>query len=367
MIHLFNKVYLDLDDRISLEYDRAVFGRYGVGLTSSLEAVTQGVLMYAAKDFPEDFSSFISDVDAYTSKTGKRFVVYADLNNFKQFMVAWYKSIFPSASKEHLVQLVNLTVYKERIISNSQLQSNSPVGVDTILKSFTDIDKFIDASKVNSNDTKTIKKLGLNLSYEFMLADYFSGSEQHTSRLMKIVHMFLQRWFKETFTDNREMILMNLHNDSFQKTLGYDVAKIDITALNPLSQIAALKPYSDPSIWGADLNGNIGSYNQCEIEGISSTKADAMRKLLMKVYKEVEGIEVDQNIFSGFKFLDYAIAEKITQEEMNEILDFMVEHPFDTCFIPKFDFQNVNYVFLQFVLNAKRDGDTETLEAYKLL
>lgn len=367
MIHLFNKVYLELDDKLNLDFDRAVLGKNGVSLASGVELATKGILMYANKNFPEDFSGFISNIKDYTDKSNKKFIVYADSNNYKKFMVSWYKSIFPSANKEAIEELVHITVYKERILSNSQLQAGSSTDSDSILESFKDIGNYIDESTVNSSDTKAIKDMGLSLSYEFMLADYFSGSEKHTTRLKKIIHMFLQRWFVESFTDNREMILHNLYNDSFQKALGYNSANIDITDLNPLSQIESLKAYSDPTIWGTDLSGNISSYNQCRIEGISKTKADAMRKLLLKTYNEVEGMEIDQNIFDGFKFLDYAIKDKMTQAEMDEVVDFIVATPFDTCFIPKFDFENVNYTFLQFILNAKRDGATETLEAYRLM
>ena len=45
MLHLFNKIYLELDDKIELNYDRVVIGTCGVPLADRVADVTSGQLL----------------------------------------------------------------------------------------------------------------------------------------------------------------------------------------------------------------------------------------------------------------------------------------------------------------------------------
>jgi hypothetical protein len=57
----------------------------------------------------------------------------------------------------------------------------------------------------------------------------------------------------------------------------------------------------------------------------------------------------------------------MTQEELDSILDFLVSDPFDTCLVPRFDFQNVNFSLMLHILKLKKDGNTSELNKFKLL
>lgn len=78
-------------------------------------------------------------------------------------------------------------------------------------------------------------------------------------------------------------------------------------------------------------------------------------------------MEINRTMFSAFDYLEYAVKDSISNTEMNTILDFVVANPFDTCLIPKFDFQNVNFVLIQHIFNLKRDNSTEALTKFRLL
>ena len=365
MLHLFNKVYLELDDKIELNLDRAVIGPNGVVMANDLTGLTQGELVHYSTSFPTDFVNFITKLRAHGTSTGKKIVVYADKENYKKFIVTWFKTILPNLDETIFNKIIELTVFKERVISNTQLQTVSSLNMTQLWEGLGDFD--FDGVTVTDEERAYIKMLNLNLSYEYLLADHFSGSTNYTSKLNTTVHMFLKRWFKELFTDNREMVLMNLNNKSFQDGLGYTQSDVDFSATNPLSGITGLESYADDEIWDKTTDLSSGVYGICKLEGLSDTKIAGLRTLIKKVFADVEGMEINRTMFSILDYLELAAKETITDTEMNTVLDFVVANPFDTALVPKFDFQNVNYVMINHILNLKRDNDTASLTKFSLL
>ena len=365
MLHLFNKVYLELDDKIELNLDRVVIGRQGNAMAKDLTGLVQGELVLHSLTFPTDFVDLIETIKTHTDTTGKKLIVYADLANYRQFVVKWFKTILPNLDKTSFDKLIELTEFKERVITNTQLQSVSSVDMQQLWEGLGEFD--FNGITVTDEERTSIKNLGLNLSYEYLLADHFSGSTNYTSKLNTTVHMFLKRWFKELFTDNREMVLMNLNNKSFQDGLGYTQSDVDFSATNPLSGITGLESYADDEIWDKTTDLSSGVYGICKLEGLSDTKIAGLRTLIKKVFADVEGMEINRTMFSILDYLELAAKETITDTEMNTVLDFVVANPFDTALVPKFDFQNVNYVMINHILNLKRDNDTASLTKFSLL
>jgi hypothetical protein len=361
MLHLFNKAYLELDDKIELNIDRVVISEInGVPVADSLTRVVQGVLINYNKNLDNiSFVDLINQIHTHGQTSNKRIVVYCDKSNYIKFATKWLKTLLPNLDLNSFSKLIELTIYKERIISNSQMQSVVPVKQDTLWEGLGDVSSSFNSITVSNEDRQSIKNLNLKYSYEFVLADHFSGSSNYTSSLKTVVHLFLQRWFKELFKDNREMVLLNLLNKNFQTALNFTETNIDLTSSNPISGVSSLQYYSDNTIWSKE--------NTCNIEGLEQQQIDGLRNLVKKIYGDVEGMEIDNAVFGMLDYLEYSAKTSITTEELNTILNFVVQNPFDTCLIPKFDFQNVNFVFVQHLLNLKRDNNTGALTKFRLL
>jgi hypothetical protein len=361
MLHLFNKAYLELDDKIELNIDRVVISEInGVPVADSLTRVVQGVLINYNKNLDNiSFVDLINQIHTHGQTSNKRIVVYCDKSNYIKFATKWLKTLLPNLDLNSFSKLIELTIYKERIISNSQMQSVVPVKQDTLWEGLGDVSSSFNSITVSNEDRQSIKNLNLKYSYEFVLADHFSGSSNYTSSLKTVVHLFLQRWFKELFKDNREMVLLNLLNKNFQTALNFTETNIDLTSSNPISGVSSLQYYSDNTIWSKE--------NTCNIEGLKQQQIDGLRNLVKKIYGDVEGMEIDNAVFGMLDYLEYSAKTSITTEELNTILNFVVQNPFDTCLIPKFDFQNVNFVFVQHLLNLKRDNNTGALTKFRLL
>ena len=176
------------------------------------------------------------------------------------------------------------------------------------------------------------------------------------------------------------MVLLNLLNKNFQTSLNFTENDIDLSSSNPIANITSLQYYADNTIWEQKDSYGSGVYGICKIENLSQEKITGLRNLIKKIYADVEGMEINRTMFSAFDYLELAALvdgkvgtlrlvyyDTITNAEMNTVLDFVVANPFDTCLVPKFDFQNVNYVLIQHIFNLKRNNNIEALSKYQLL
>lgn len=367
MIHLFNKVYLSLDDYIQPDLDRVVIGKSGNQMYQELQMVLKGTLLKYSLTFPANFSDLIVDIKAFIDTSNKKFVVYADKENFNKFLVTWIKTILPNVDLNTFNKILQLTVYKERVVNNTQLKPNHLTTADQLWAGLGNLDNVFNSVSITDGERTKVKDLNLDYSYELLLSDYFGGSSNHTAKLNITLHRFLRRWMKEAFTDNREMILLNLLNKNFQTPLNFTETDIDLSSSNPIANVASLQYYADSTIWEQKDSYGSGVYGICKIENLSQEKITGLRNLIKKVYADVEGMETNRTMFSVFDYLELAAKDTITNAEMNTILDFVVANPFDTCLVPKFDFQNVNYVLIQHIFNLKRINNIEALSKYQLL
>lgn len=363
MLHLFNKVYLEFDDNIEINFDRVVISeRYGVGMYQALDKVSYGALLAHSKTYEEivagDFSGFISSLKSFGETSGKKVIVYCDKDAYKKFIAQWFKNILPSLDYKSFKNIVDYTVYNQRMVSNTQLSSVYSVDLNSLWDGLSSVKKVWEEAAIV--DSELIKNLNLNYSYEFLLASYLSDSSKK-EELKKTIHMFLRRWFKELLNDNRQMVLLNITNHKFLSSMSIDPKLVDITQLDPLANIPQLQSYADDEIWERDQN----KYGVCKLEGLSDEKATGLKTLLLSVYANFEGMQIDQSVFSFLDYITCATKEEITDDQLEQILSQVTNDPFDTCLIPRFDFQNVNFPLLQYFLSQKFNG--KDLSKYSLL
>ena len=371
MLHLFNKVYLEFDDKIELNFDRVVISEEnGVPIYSELDRVTAGALIAYGKTYNDvvgdNFVNFVNQLLKHGQVTGKKIIVYCDRNAYRKFIAQWFRSIIPSLDVSTFKTLVDYTIYKERVLSNTELSSVTSLSMQTLFSDLGNFEQeFNDTEKLTAAESNLLKAMNLNLSYELLVADYLSGSAQYESKLTKTLHLFLKRFVQEQLVDNRMMVLINLTNYRMQQALGIDPAMVDITKTNPLEGIPSLKYYADPAIWDMSSDVSNGIYGVINLKGITSEQMKGLTDTLLMVFEKFEGMQTNVTVFEGIKYFDAATRNTLTKEELNGILDIMVNNPFDTCFVPRYDFENVNYpLMLHFFAQKKNNKD---LTKYRLL
>jgi hypothetical protein len=371
MLHLFNKTYLEFDDKIEINFDRVVISdRYGLPMHQELDKVAYGELISYHKDITDiskAFGDFIASLHAHGETTNKKIIVYCDKESYVKFLSLWFTAVCPKLDLPSFKQLVDLTIYKERIVSNTQLGSVTGLDMQTLWAGLGDITAAWDSAKVSKAQVQNIKDLNLNFSYEFLIAEYLSGSDNHLEKLLKTHHLFLRRWFQECFTDNRQMVMLNLLNHKMQTALGFDIADVDITKANLLADIEPLKFYGDEDIWDMTTDLSSGVYGVVKLTGLPQDKIDGLRDTILNVYGKFEDMPTNYTCFSAFQWLEKACKTSMTKAEMDEVLDFVINDPFDTCLVPRFDFQNVNFPLLIYFLRLKKDKKESSLAKFQLI
>lgn len=365
MLHLFNKVYLEFDDKIEIGFDRVVISEAnGKAMHQALDKVAYGELISFGETYEsvvaESFVGFISSLKDFGNTSGKRVVIYCDAEAYKKFIAQWFKTILPNLDADTFKKIVDFTIYNQRVVSNTQLSSVYSVTMTTLWSGFDDITDHWEATKpLTAEESVAFKQLGLSYSYEFLMATYLAGETKYKDALKKTMHMFMSRWFAEVFTDNRQMVLLNLTNHKFLSSFGIDPSTVDITAIDPLENIPQLKSYADNQIWerGEDLSEGI--FGVCNLKGISKTKCNNLTKTILNIYDNFEGMEIDRSMFQVIKeWVPIATRDEITDEEMEEVISYVVSSPFDTNLIPRFSFETVNFpLFLYFLDLKNKDED----------
>jgi hypothetical protein len=374
MLHLFNKVYIDFDDKIEVNNDRVVVSEQaGFQMGTELDFAAKGTLISYGTSWDQVLDGkrmieFLIEIKQFGESNKKKIVIYCDKKSYKEAVAVWFRMILPNLDLDGFKKLMDITIYKERIVSNTQLGSTSSLNLNQLWTGLDDLDDYwyAAADKVDGQDQSNVKFLEFKLSYEYLLADYFSGSDNYVDQLRYTNHLFLKRFFQEVFTDNRQMCLLNITNHSFQQAMEIDPSTVDITKENPLDGVNSMEFYADDEIWDKTTNLSSGVYGICNLDGLSQEKVIGLRATILNVFDKYEGMQIDRNVFTLFRFLELATKESITREEMDLVLSSVIANPFDTCLVPRFDFENVNFPLMMHFINLKKDNDVSELSKYAL-
>ena len=372
MFHLFNKSYLEFDDVINSSFDRVVISEIkGVPLLDLYKQINKGELIHFEKNIDDiSFADLIQKIYNHSKSSNNKTIIYCDKTNYCKFLTKWLKLILPNLTLESYKKYIKLFVFKERMNFVNSEGDDITIKNDNAFWSsdylFENVDTIFNNTVINQTEIEKIKSFELNYSIEFLLADYFSNSVKNLQSLKFTILVFLKRWFLEILRDSKEMVLFNLLNRNFQSVLNYTESNIDFYNINPIKNIESLKYYSDETIWPTDKLKS-DNRNYLNFKNLTQEQIDGLRNLFLKIYKDIEGIDIDQNNFAIFNFLEYVTKDEITKPELDSLLNLLIEHPSDTLLIPKFDFKNTNYVFVHYIINLKKENNIEELSKFKLL
>jgi len=364
MLHLFNKVYLEFDDRIENHLDRVVISeKHGYEMYEVLQKAVLGKLILYGKTFEDvigdDFLGFIKSLKEFGDESGKKIIIFCDTISYKKFMACWFKTTLPNLNYDGFKTIVDYTIYNQRVNSNSQLAPLFSVDLNFLWDDIGDIKtEWENAQSVNRT---SLKSLNLKHTYEFLLSTYLSGDNSYKEELKKTLHMFLRRWFVELFEDYRQMVLLNITNHKFLSTFNINPNLIDITRLDPLEGIEQLESYSDNEIWERSEK----SYGKCSLEGLSEEKTLKLMNTLFNIFEKFQGMQTDRTVFGFNKYVTITCRESISDLELDDVLEYIVENPFDTSLVPRIDFLNVNYPLVQYFLSQKYNN--KDISKYRLL
>jgi hypothetical protein len=149
--------------------------------------------------------------------------------------------------------------------------------------------------------------------------------------------------------------------------MGFTEDQVDITKPNLLVDIPPLYYYGDESIWKMTTDVSSGVYGIADIGGLPQEKIDGLRNTILNVYAKFEGMPTNYTVFDSFNWLEYACADSMTKEQMDIVLDFVVNDPFDTCLVPRFDFRNINFPLILHFIRMKKENKLAELSKFRLI
>jgi hypothetical protein len=355
MLHLFNKVYLEIDDKIDINLDRVVISQtYGLNIAVELEKHSAGILLsYTTDGTTVDYKQMFEDIKAHTDESGKRFFIYTDPENFIRIAAGWLKSV-TNIDRSSFEMLINSHVHKERTQQGRNWHSEDEQYISSVTNHF------------NTFDTTTAfnPSLGdVDLSFELYLAAYLADNTNATatSKLQKQMSMFMRRMYQELFVDIKSMLLLNILNPSLQTVLGGSGK--DLSNFGELPKVGI---FLDGTIWNDSKPLVVGSDSAFNWDGMTSEKATTIGNTISDIHTNFEGFVHDSVNLCHWPFLQYVVGKDLTSSELAEVINSIVTTPSDYFFIPKSDVINVNYVLCTHLANLKAASNTASLTKFAI-
>lgn len=355
MLHLFNKVYLEIDDKIEIDIDRAVISNtHGLQLADALTRHSSGVLLsYTTDGSTVDYKKLFEDIKAHTDTSGKRFFIYCDAENFVRIAAGWYKSV-SNVERSQFELLLNTHIHKER----TQQGRNWIADDQQYIASITDHYSLFDTT------TAFNPSLGnVDLSFELYLAAYLVDRTNITAvaKLQKQLSMFMRRMYQELFVDIKSILLLNILNPTLQTVLGGSGK--DLSNYNELPNIAI---FLDTEIWNDSKALVVGSASSFNWDGMTSSKATSIGTIVSDIHTNFEGFVHDSADLYHWPFLQYIVGKDLTSVELAEVVDSIITSTSDYFFVPDSDVINVNYVLCTHLANLKTASNTAALSKFAI-
>lgn len=373
MLHLFKKIYVEVDYKISINQDRIVISdEHGNGMLDVLEKNSDGKLLDFSKKFDDiivkygSFVKFMQFVSKEQDKTNKPIIIFADKTAFVQIVSNWYKLIFKNPDAEKSYSLFKSYCFREKLFSSGRLSINK-------IKSNLDFDKiqfiseFNSAVISNSDKINFLKDNKSTLSIEYLLSSYlFDGSckDELKNRVKILIRIDLEKYLFEL----KEIILVHLLRKKFQKLIGattvYDFSNFYdmIDDESPLIRV-----FFKPELWSDQGLVRPSSSGTVNFQNMTQDDVDNIMK-----FTELAGQEWEEKNFYRFNksdmgkmaFVKHLQTTNLSDEGLKEIIDFEIRGNHAAGSFYSIDLQTVNHYFIDFVLNSIRENKKENIRHY---
>lgn len=425
MIHLFKKVYLEIDKKINVDIHRIIISEeFGYTFDTSFNPICAGVHYFSAKNFNcflkslgateqeppkevegqvteipqiiplfDDFYSFINFVDECYEMKKEPLVIYVDQKSFNYFMSYWYKILFLNLKNDSFIFLV------KRYSTYSKMFSSSELYWDEKNMSYFQIDEEELSNNFNSisldeEKNKTfIEKFKKHFSLEFLISSYLYD-ESRNEELLPIFSLLVRRNIENILYSYRQRIFSYITKKQFLYNIGItDIKKYENFYDIMLDEETILYTFFKKSIWGDGYRTHSVSSSPLKFENITEKDLENIivlaQKLDMDNWEFQETVNYYKNIdyrtFKNIKsngticnkidvilFLEYfKTKNELTIEEMKKVLYYDVnknmydEINFSYTFCSA-DYSTVNNYFIDYIFDLKRENNQEELKKYIL-
>lgn len=372
MFHLFDKVYLEFDAKISAEVNRVVISETcGSPHGKELEGSLQDPVYYGRQitDLIGEGKTFSSELDFFKQlkvigdSSASPLVVYCDKISFLHLFIAWHKCLLDNISASTLWKMFNFLIEKETYLSNF-LDNPSNLTFSQFNTSQWDrvvFDNKFDAIFVQQDriwNSSMIPNLGIEL---LLLVYIVNPNNIFKSALKsKIILLTSRSLLSEIFEAKFELIL-NYQNKKLQNLL----AVSNLSTLQELFSQPRLEIFTDPTIWNeAAVLYPSQSGSSLNLTAVTQEQVTKLIDAYKLVRVEFNGISQTTPQVDIINRLSWVVAGELTDQQLTDLLSNLQFS--GSAFGEMDDREKVNTMFIDWILGLYRSSSTVEIENLKL-
>ena len=367
MLHLFKKVYLDLDANIDSVVDRIVISAdTGYPLLEDLKKVQIGQLLEFGLDIDdlvgvEKRWETIESMLQYCFDQDKKIFIYCDKATLMKLSAYWFKTIFVNIDGESAYRIIKsafvkavLFELKDRVKTQPLYKQNMPTE-EEFLAVFAETE--VDQTAVSS----LVSNMQTTKSYEYLLASYFyNGSNEEE---LKAIHqVMITRYVDAMLRDAWRGLQRNFLRPEYQTALGLQLYTID----------NAFDLVNDPVV--AVLKDLCANLLPEELPPSSLTYADlteAQITELKTLMINILGYPNNQDETNPLLVRPYLYMSKLSnlplsKQDLDDLLALELTPPDDVSFWMLKDTGNINFYLINYFIEVKKSEQLGLLEPFLL-
>lgn len=329
MIHLFDRFYLEVDDKIDVHLNRYIISnRVGSEVWEKVKEIQRGKLFGFQNEVnPEDVILVISSVFFNMANREDKIIFYVDHESLPKVLAAWARFLFPNIDDSEAVNfyksyMVYYNVYNQ-YYDNPWTVINLSLPIET--EKFKEYFLKLKDRKLTDGE-RYFKELILEkMSMEFKIAT-FLYNERLFDNIVIDLTKFMTKEVENQLIESREGFYGLFLKSSFQERVGlnkkYTIANIEEIFTESSESVAFL---FDKRIWNSDyLTTASSSGNAINIKNITSADLDHMNRY-WDVLWNISGLTEDSDLTVENNLLyinDYIlkIQNGFTKESLVEFL-----------------------------------------------
>lgn len=379
MIHLIGKLYIDHSAQFDMSFDRVCIGeQIGYPMSYDQESSNPGKtldygtsieeLVGADKKYPT-FVAFIRAAYERSLASDKTTVIYADTKDFSKILVTWYKVVFlrptiASCLALYRSAIMRLTAFSLRKQLAKDLVDHSDIP-EQMLEAAWDSSLPIDGKERRQF---MIKYRGA-MSVEFLFATW-AVTKNCKTEFKRAVKTLIARDIEKYFYELKEIIFVHILREGFPARLGstrtYTFDNLDQIINDPAPII---QTFFTDRIWNYVGLVPPSTKDGINFKNITDQDIDYIQK-----FTEIISTEWLEEAFYHFTktdqskvaFIKYIACEELSDEGLQEIIDFELRATHTAGTFYSIDTGTVNNYLVDHVLNAIRKGDLSSIEPYIL-
>lgn len=372
MFHLFDKVYLEFDAKISAEVKRVVISETcGSPHGKELEGSLQDPLHYGRQitDLIGEGKTFSSELELFKQLkvvgdiSSSPLVVYCDKISFLHLFIAWHKCILDDISANTLWKMFNFFIEKETYLSNF-LDNPNNLTFNQFNASQWDRVVFDNKFDAISASQDRLWNSGMipNLGIELLLLGYIVNPDDifKSALKSKILLLTSRSLLSEIFEAKFELIL-NYQNKKLQNLL----AVSNLETLQELFSHPELEIFTDTTIWNeAAVLYPSQSGSSLNLTAVTQEQVIKLINAYKLVRVEFNGISQATPQVDIINRLSWVVAGELNDQQLTDLLNNLQFS--GSSFGETDDREKVNTVFIDWILGLYRSSSITEIENLRL-